>query len=221
MAGLEFKSFKALNAAKFEEIIVRDSGAFFGRMDAREEGDDPDSTETLNVSTILSQATHYVMKFKTPFVALFDYNTLIRLVMKNTQTVQPKTKTTKAKARGYGGDFAYMTVVKNSNQMRSAMLGFLLSAHLERENDDSWHKSANGTDILIDPSNLPSMGPSGAPGSRALPDRTATKRSYKERNTSESEGGSQSSQNNRASLVSDYLGRHTSNCWKQRLFLTY
>jgi hypothetical protein len=104
MAGLEFKSFKALNAAKFEEIIVRDSGAFIGRMDAREEGDDPDSTETLNVSTILSQATQYVMKFKTPFVALFDYNTLILLVMKNTQTVQPKTKTTKAKARGYGGD---------------------------------------------------------------------------------------------------------------------
>jgi hypothetical protein len=88
-----------------------------------------------------------------------------------------------------------MTVVKNSNQMRSAMLGFLLSAHLERENDDSWHKSTNGTDILIDPSNLTSMGPSGAPGSRALPGRTATNRSYKERNTSESEGGSQASQN--------------------------
>jgi hypothetical protein len=104
MASLEFKTFKALNVAKFEEIIVRDSGAFFGRMDAREEGDDPDSTETLNVSTILSQATHYIMKFKTAFVALFDYNTLILLVMKNTQTVQPKTETTKAKAGGYGGD---------------------------------------------------------------------------------------------------------------------
>ena len=81
MACLEFKRAKALNPQEFRRIIVTTREAFQGRVDAAEADDDQYSQQEINVSTNLSQATHYAIKFKTPFVALFDYNTLILLVM--------------------------------------------------------------------------------------------------------------------------------------------
>lgn len=99
MACLEFKRLKVMNSGEFEGNIVRTIEAFNSRIEARQEGDDLHTTETQNVSTILSQATHYAIKFNTPFVALFDYQTLILLVLNQTQTVN-KHRTTK----GYGGN---------------------------------------------------------------------------------------------------------------------
>lgn len=79
-ACLEYKRFKALDAQGFKNWIVSTKEAHMGRREARDESDEePDDVK--DVSIILSQATHYSLKFKTAFVALFDWNTLILLVM--------------------------------------------------------------------------------------------------------------------------------------------
>lgn len=51
-----------------------------GRIDA-DDSDDERYDADKNVAIILSQATHYAIKSKTPFVALSNYNTLVLLVM--------------------------------------------------------------------------------------------------------------------------------------------
>lgn len=64
---------------------------------------------------LLQQAVHYSYKFKTPFVALFDWNALILLALFQRE-------------ERMGGDYCYMTVVNQSTQFRKAFLGFLLAA---------------------------------------------------------------------------------------------
>lgn len=64
---------------------------------------------------LLKQAVHYSFKFKTPFVALFDWNTLILLTLLKRE-------------ERMGGDYCYMTVVGRSHLFRKAFLGFLLAA---------------------------------------------------------------------------------------------
>lgn len=93
MACLEFKRAKALDAQEFKNAIVTTSQAYQGRVDAADEDDDHYLLNEMNVSTILSQATNYAIKFNTTFVALFDYQTLILLVMTQVE-----------KKKGYGGD---------------------------------------------------------------------------------------------------------------------
>lgn len=80
MACLEFKKFRALDAESFNHWIVTTVEAHQGRIDA-DDSDDERHDADKDVAIILSQATHYAIKFKTPFVALFDYNTLVLLVM--------------------------------------------------------------------------------------------------------------------------------------------
>jgi len=81
MACLEFKRATVVNAEAFEDIIVTTNEAYQGRLEAAKEGDANHAQEEVDVDTLLSQATHYAIKFQTPFVALFDCHTLILLVM--------------------------------------------------------------------------------------------------------------------------------------------
>lgn len=79
-------------------------------------------------SMLLKQAVHYSYKFRTPFVALFDWNTLILLAFFKRE-------------ERMGGDYCYMTVVDQSTQFRKAFLGFLLAAD-EYRNSGSQGSSA-------------------------------------------------------------------------------
>lgn len=81
MACLEFKRAKALNPNKFRNWIVTSKAQHDDRIEARDAGDTLWDEQMKDVYTILSQATHYALKFDTKFVALFDYHTLILLVM--------------------------------------------------------------------------------------------------------------------------------------------
>lgn len=93
MACLEFKKVKTLQAQDFRNRIVTTHEAHQGRVAAIEDGDVLDhAPEEKSVSILLSQATHYALKFKTPFIALFDYQTLILLVMDQAIEVNGKAK---------------------------------------------------------------------------------------------------------------------------------
>lgn len=76
-----------------------------------------------------SKAGHSLFrKFETPFVALFDWNTLVLLVFVKREL-------------NNGGDYCYMTVVQQSSQFRKAFLGFLLAA-------DEYHNSGSSASVL-------------------------------------------------------------------------
>lgn len=93
-----------------------------------------------------------------------------------------------------------MTVVTDSSQLRKAFLGFLLCAHLGKDNDDSWHNDTAGTDILIDPEDLPEMGPDGEPGTRTQPARDrGKKRKNEDRGSPGDDDNRQSSYNPQSS----------------------
>lgn len=81
MACLEFKGLKALNSNEFKSRIVDSREAYDGRVAGRRATDADYTPEAKNVTTLLKQATNYAIKFKTPFVALFDIETLVLLVM--------------------------------------------------------------------------------------------------------------------------------------------
>lgn len=75
-AVLEYKKFEGLSRDEFDRGIVPNYDRYARAME------DPlfDHSDA-KVQTVLRQATHYATIFKTPFVALCDYNTLILLVM--------------------------------------------------------------------------------------------------------------------------------------------
>ncbi|POS73591.1 hypothetical protein DHEL01_v208009 [Diaporthe helianthi] len=176
MACLEFKKVRTLKAQYFRNRIVTTNEEHRDRLAAIAEGDREHLHEK-NVSILLSQATHYALKFKTPFIALFDYQTLILLVMD-----QASEKDGKAK----GGDFTYMTVMSDSSQFRKAFLGFLLCAHQHAEKNGDWKMARDlRTNILTKAANLGSM-KSGAGRSNTRPERGGGPVSYREPSSSDS-----------------------------------
>ena len=77
---MEFKKVRTLKAQYFRNRIVTTNEEHRDRLAAIAEGDREHLHEK-NVFILLSQVTHYALKFKTLFIALFDYQTLILLVM--------------------------------------------------------------------------------------------------------------------------------------------
>lgn len=76
----------------------------------------------INARAILKQGVHHSKIYNTPFIALFDMRTLVLLVF--------------ADREGYvGGDYAYVTVIDDSKNMRKALLG-LLSLAISHESMD-------------------------------------------------------------------------------------
>lgn len=77
-AVMEYKRLDGLSVEQFKSGIVSDYDAF-ARADRH-----PLFAPSLpkpQATVVLQQATHYVWKYGTPFIALFDYKTLILLVM--------------------------------------------------------------------------------------------------------------------------------------------
>lgn len=77
-AALEYKKFGGIDRGEFADGIVTDFDAFAA---AQEESEFVDRGTEDNVVVLLKQAVHYVWRYRTPFVALCDYNTLVLLVM--------------------------------------------------------------------------------------------------------------------------------------------
>ncbi|KAK2609500.1 hypothetical protein N8I77_002997 [Diaporthe amygdali] len=176
MACLEFKKVKTLKAQNFRNRIVTTIEAHQGRLAAIADGDVERLPAEKNVSILLSQATHYALKFKTPFIALFDYQTLILLVMDQAIEEGGKAK---------GGEFTYMTVISDSSQFRKAFLGFLLCAHQHAEKNGNWKVARDRTDILTKAANLGSM-TGGGRRSNTRPERGGGPVSYREPSSSDS-----------------------------------
>lgn len=75
-AVLEYKKFEGLSRDQFSRGMVSNSKDFgTTRLDP------PFIKSESNAAVFLQQATHYAGRYRTPFVALCDYNTLILLVM--------------------------------------------------------------------------------------------------------------------------------------------
>ncbi|KAK7711925.1 hypothetical protein SLS64_005196 [Diaporthe eres] len=129
-AVLEYKKFQGLSRDQFNRGMVSNSSDFgtslkyprFVKQDS-------------NATVFLQQATHYAMRYRTPFVALCDYNTLILLVMTKVE-------------KNHGGQYTYLTMVENPSKMRKAYLGFLLAAKLHAQNNNDWRKSREGEDLF-------------------------------------------------------------------------
>lgn len=75
-AMLEYKRYKSLSRDEFKERTVSNYNDYILVL---EYGSFVDSQT--NAEMALKQATHYAIKYKSPFVALCDYHTLILLVM--------------------------------------------------------------------------------------------------------------------------------------------
>lgn len=75
-AMLEYKRFKSLARDEFREKTVSNSDDYAGVVEYASFVD-----SQTNAEMALKQATHYASKYKSPFVALCDYHTLILLVM--------------------------------------------------------------------------------------------------------------------------------------------
>lgn len=76
------------------------------------------------IGLIMQQAVHYSYKFSTPFVALYDWNTLVLLFLSEREDRS-------------AGEYCYMTIVKDSRDFRKAFLGFLLLADEYRTHEDA------------------------------------------------------------------------------------
>lgn len=75
-AVLEYKKFRGLSRAEFNSGMVTNSSDFEASLESP-----PFVNGESNATIHLQQATHYAWRYGTPFVALFDYDTLILLVM--------------------------------------------------------------------------------------------------------------------------------------------
>lgn len=73
---LEYKKYEGISREDFEDGIVSSRDAY-----ARTVNDPPFHKPDSEAYIVLKQATHYATRFRTPFVALCDYKTLILLVM--------------------------------------------------------------------------------------------------------------------------------------------
>lgn len=76
--------------------------------------------EARHAKACLKQAVHYSSQFNTPFVALFDWNTLILLILHQCR-------------ENKGGEYCYMTVVHQKRYFRKALFGFLLLASRDED----------------------------------------------------------------------------------------
>lgn len=123
-AVLDYKKPGYLNRDEFLQSIARNATEYEENISKAHEG------EYIwdEAVWLLKQAIHYSEKFETPFVALFDWNTLVLLVF-----VQRELNN--------GGDYCYMTVVQQSSQFRKAFLGFLLAA-------DEYHNGGSSASVL-------------------------------------------------------------------------
>lgn len=75
-AVLEYKKFKGLPRDEFNSGMVSNSKDFGTSL-----AHPPFIKQDSNATIFLQQATHYAARYRTPFVALCDYDTLILLVM--------------------------------------------------------------------------------------------------------------------------------------------
>lgn len=77
-AALEYKKSGTIERERFQSGIVTDYTAF---ETAQQRSRYVDRNQEDNVMILLKQAVHYVWRYKTPFIALCDYNTLLLLCM--------------------------------------------------------------------------------------------------------------------------------------------
>lgn len=114
-AVLDYKSPGVLVRSEFQDSIVRN----YDDYAAWQTGDEPtrnfDDDELRFARPLMKQSVHYSSAYRTPFVALFDWNTLILLVLHRREGDR-------------GGEYCYMTVVDDRRRFRKALLGFLLVA---------------------------------------------------------------------------------------------
>lgn len=123
VAAVDYKRVGVIINAEFRSGIVNDSASFNIAMDNKRSMAFGQNT---NASILLKQGVHYSEVYGTPFVALFDMRTLVLLVFADRKKYQ-------------GGDYAYVTVVDDSKDMRKALLGFLSLAASHKDVDqDGW-----------------------------------------------------------------------------------
>lgn len=119
-AVLDYKNISVLNEAEFRKGVATDAGKL-GRW-ARP-FDDTSNKRLSNAAIVLKQATNYACQYGTPFVALYDMRMLVLLVLSEHDDND-------------GGEFAFVSFVKDPEKMRRAFLGFLRFAWEYRSKDE-------------------------------------------------------------------------------------
>lgn len=114
-AVLDYKMPGVLNRSEFQYGIIRSYDNFAAARYQGRTNRYYDNLELRFARTLLKQSVHYSEAYRTPFIALFDWNTLILLVLHKREDSR-------------GGDYCYITIVDDRKRFRKALLGFLLIA---------------------------------------------------------------------------------------------
>jgi hypothetical protein len=103
----------------FDRGVPKDSKMFAAWMSSAEQRFMRDVRGAEDTRFLLQQAVHYQEKFKARFVALFDWNSLVLLVLPPCRGVGLNDRVS----------YAYITEVTDNRKFRRALLGFLLFSY--------------------------------------------------------------------------------------------
>lgn len=122
-AILEYKRLGAVSRrcarGEFENGVPKDPKQFALWMSSAEHRFAEDRRGVENTRFLLQQSVHYQHRFGARFVALFDWNALVLLVLPQCRGVGLNDKVS----------YAYITEVTDNRKFRRALLGFLLFAY--------------------------------------------------------------------------------------------
>lgn len=122
-AILEYKKLGAVSKRcarrDFERGVPRDPKMFAAWMSSAEQRFTREVRGAEDARCLLQQAVHYQTKFGARFVALFDWNALVLLVLPPCRGVGLNDRVS----------YAYITEVTDNRKFRRALLGFLLFAY--------------------------------------------------------------------------------------------